>query len=90
MYNFSDNIGHLESQVQDVLVRAVKLLREILVENAREWISATPTTISLLNEILAMNQHGKITKEIRPKILILLCDIVSNPALSKTYGYIFN
>lgn len=69
----------------------VKVLRTILVENANDWLSTTASIKELLASVLVNYQRGKLPKEIRTRILIMLCDIVLNHKLCSAYGQnIFN
>lgn len=79
-------LAHIETQSPDVLQAVIKALRTILFENAEEWISKQPSIRELLTTVIEIYQRGKFQKEIRTRILILLCDIVLNQALYKEFG----
>lgn len=86
--NFPDNIQQFENQNQEVSFTLVKLLRVILIENGERWIGSNVGVKDLLQQVMVLYQKGKFSKEIRTKILILLCDIVLNYRLSSTYGWV--
>lgn len=83
----ADNIRSLESQNQEVSFALVKLLRIILIQNGESWIKSNIDVKELLVQVISLYQKGKFSKEIRTKILILLCDIVLNFKLTTVYGY---
>lgn len=58
-----------------------------MIENGESWLRAGVHQLQdLLKTLLALYQQGKFAKEIRTRILILLCDIVLNRTLYKLYG----
>lgn len=65
----------------------VKLLREILIENGENWTKVLPTVRSFLRSVIQTYQHNRFSRDIRTRILILLCDVVLNWKLCKVYGY---
>lgn len=81
-----ENLTHIETQTPECLQMVVKLLRTVLVDNAISCLNSTPTTMDLLNCVLATYQKGKFPKEIRTKVLIMLCDIVLDQKLHSAYG----
>lgn len=82
----SDNLASLESHALDCLPIVLKVLRTILVDNAHEWLGTIPAIKELLASVLAVYQRGKFPKEVRTKILIMLCDIVLDHQLYAMYG----
>lgn len=70
----------------DILQIFVKILKTILVDNALESGSTTSSIKDLLTSVLTIYQRGKFPKEIRTKVLILLCDIVLDHKLYRAYG----
>lgn len=86
IHNISGNIQHLDNQNQEVSFMLVKLLRIILITNGENWINSNLNVKDLLKSVLALYQSGKFSKDIRSKILILLCDIGLNARLCAVYG----
>lgn len=83
---FPANIHQFENQNQEVSFVLVKLLRVILIANGERWMKSNVSVKELLQQVIALYQRGKFSKEIKTKILILLCDIVLNYRLSTAYG----
>lgn len=81
-----ENLPHIETQTPECLQIVVKVLRTILVDNAILCLNSTPKTKDLLNCVLTTYQNGKLPKEIRTKMLIMLCDIVLDHRLYSAYG----
>lgn len=86
IYNISDNIQQFENQPQEISMALVKVIRIILIDNGERWINSNVSVKDLLQQVMSLYQKGKFAKEIRTKILILLCDIVLNYRLTSTYG----
>lgn len=61
-------------------------MRTILVESAHEWLDSTPSIKELLATVLDTYQRSKFPKDIRTRILIMLCDIVLDHKLYAAYG----
>lgn len=80
-----ENLPHIETQTIECLQTVVKLLRTVLVDNAILCLNSTPTIKDLLNCTLTTYQKGKFPKEIRTKVLIMLCDIVLDHRLHSAY-----
>lgn len=85
-FTYIDSLVALDSYSLDILNTFGKLLRTILVDNAEEWLDTIPTIRDLLANVLKIYQCGKFPKEIRTRILIMLCDIVLNHKLYNAYG----
>lgn len=86
-----DSLVYLDSHVPDILCIFVKLLRTIIVNKAQEWLDSMPEIKDLLATVLEINQRGKFPKEIRTRVLIMLCDVVLDHKLYNAYGQnIFN
>lgn len=83
---FSGILGSLNSLTPDTLQIVVKVLRTILVENASDWLNIVPTIKELLVTVLATYQRGSFPKEMRTRIMIMLCDIVLDHKLYAAYG----
>lgn len=81
-----ENLTNIETQTLECLQMVVKLLRTVLVDNAISCLNSTRTTKDLLNCVLATYQKGKFPKEIRTKVLIVLCGIVRDHRLHSAYG----
>lgn len=82
----SGNIQNLDNQNQEVSFTLVKLLRLVLIQNGENWIKSNIDVKDLLKSVLALYQNGKFSKDIRSKVLILLCDIGLNATLCSVYG----
>lgn len=82
----SDSLVSLDSHSPDILHIVLKVLRTILVDNAQEWFESTPAIKDLLATVLGIYQRGKFPKEIRTRVLIMLCDIVLDHKLYHLYG----
>lgn len=76
----------------DIHQAMCKVLRCILVENsAYHSIDTVPAIRELLATVLETYQRGLFPKEIRTRILIMLCDIVLDNKLYAVYGeHLFN
>lgn len=70
----------------DILQVFIKLLGRILVNYGQESSSTTSSIRDLLASVLTTYQRGKFPKEIRTRVLILLCDIVLDHKLYRAYG----
>lgn len=81
-----DSLVSLDTLTPDILQIIVKVLRTILVDSADEWLDTTPSIKELLARVLETYQRGKLPKEIRTRILIMLCDIVLDHKLYAAYG----
>lgn len=89
--SLSESLSRLDSYAPEYLPIVVKVLRTVLVDNAKEWLGTTPALKDLLATVLTVYQRGQFPKEIRTRILILLCDIVLDHKLYTAYGQnIFN
>lgn len=84
--SFLDSLASLDSYSPDILHIVVKVLRTILVDNAQEWLETTPAIKDLLATVLSIYQRGKFPKDIRTRVLIMLCDIVLDHKLYHAYG----
>lgn len=82
-----NNLQQFENQPQEVTLALVKVLRAILIDNGERWIKLNVSVRELLQQVMALYQKGRFAKDIRTKVLILLCDIVLNYRLSIVYGY---
>ncbi|KAG4067129.1 hypothetical protein HA402_000120 [Bradysia odoriphaga] len=80
------SLSEFEYAPMEVSTLLVKLLREILVENGENWTRALPGVRSFLRSVIQMYQNNRFSRDIRTRILILLCDIVLNWKLCKVYG----
>lgn len=76
----------------DIHQAICKVLRCILVENsAYHTADIVPAIRELLATVLETYQRGLFPKEIRTRILIMLCDIVLDNKLYAVYGeHLFN
>lgn len=81
-----DLLPHIGTQTPDICEKFIKVLHTILIENAKEWKSIDTVVSKLLIVILDMARLGKFQKEIRTKMLTVLCDIVLNPVLYSKFG----
>lgn len=82
------NIQQLEHQNQEVSFALVKVLRAIFIVNGENWIKSNIDVKDLLKLVMGVYQRGKFSKDIRTKVLILLCDIVLNFKLYELYGWV--
>ncbi|KAJ6637077.1 Testis-expressed protein 10 like [Pseudolycoriella hygida] len=80
------NLSEFEYAPMEVSSLLVKLLREILIENGENWAKVLPNLRSFLRSVIQTYQHNRFSRDIRTRILILLCDIVLNWKLCKVYG----
>lgn len=64
----------------------VNILRVILLNNGEVWLRANVNIKQLLTTTITTYQKNKFSKEIRTKILVLLCDIVMDSNLCRLYG----
>lgn len=59
--------------------------------NKAQELDVMPEIKSLLATVLGINQRAKFPKEVRIRVLIMLCDVVLNHKLYNAYGQnIFN
>lgn len=86
VFSVSGNLTTLDVHTPDTLQNVVKLLRTILVENGHGLLETTPAIRELLAIVLEIYQRGKFPKEIRTRVLIMLCDIVLDHKLCVAYG----
>ncbi|XP_031640841.1 testis-expressed protein 10 [Contarinia nasturtii] len=81
-----ESLACVDSYGTDVLQILVKVLRTILVDNSQERLDTTSEIKELLSTVVVLYQRGKFPKEIRTRILIILCDIVLDHKLYIAYG----
>jgi len=80
------NLSEFEYVPIEVSSLLVKLLREILIENGENWTKPLPIVRSFLRSVIQTYQQNRFSRDIRTRILILLCDVVLNWKLCKVYG----
>lgn len=64
----------------------MKLLQNILLKNGFIWMKKVPETGALLKDVIYAYENTHLTKDTQVKILVLLCDIILDEKLIKTYG----
>lgn len=72
----------------DVGVALVKVLRSVLLQNGSNWVRAQVSAKELLATTISVYEKHKFAKDIRTKILMLLCDIVLDVHLCSLFGYL--
>lgn len=91
---FTDSMVSLNASPSDIHQAICKVLRCILVENSAihsATIDNVPAIRELLATVLETYQRGLFPKEIRTRIMIMLCDIVLDNKLYAVYGeHLFN
>lgn len=85
--SISENLTEFEFAPMEVSTLLVKLLREILIENGENWARVLPEVKNFLRSVIQAYKNNRFSRDIRTRILILLCDIVLNWKLCKVYGY---
>lgn len=78
----------LQNANVDVGAALVKVLRSVLLQNGSNWVKAQVSAKELLAATIAVYEKQKFAKDIRTKMLVLLCDIVLDVQLCALFGFV--
>lgn len=86
MVLFSECIHQHSFKEPEIYNQFLKVLRSILLQNGVNWTINDLKTKDIIKQLIQQYQQQKLPKEIRVKILMLLCDIILKDDVMRIYG----